>query len=377
MAGRDKAGRDRAARLLAKAGVTLDGTDPWDLEVHDERLFSRVFRMGSLGLGEAYMDGWWDVPELDRFFHRVMGAGLDRPMRGKVPALLTRARHAALNLQRRGRAFRIGERHYDIGNDLYEAMLDRRMVYSCGYWRRARDLDQAQEHKLELICQKLRLEPGMRLLDIGCGWGSLLRYAARHHGVEGVGLTVSREQARLARDRCKDLPVEIRLHDYRTMGSEPFDAVVSVGMFEHVGQKNHRTYMETAHRMLRPGGLQLLHTIGRPNTAVSIDPWIGRYIFPNSMLPSLAQITGAADGDWVVEDVQNFGQDYDPTLMAWHRNFEAAWPELRRDYDERFRRMWRYYLLSSAGGFRARRLQLWQVVLSPDRGVDGGYDPVR
>lgn len=367
----------KAARMLREAGVTIDGDAPWDLQVHDPRLFGRVFRQGTLGLGEAYMDGWWDVPEPDRFFDRVMRAGLDRPMRGKAPELLVRARHTVLNLQRRGRAFLVGKQHYDLGNRLYEAMLDKRMVYSCGYWRRAKDLDQAQEHKLELICQKLRLEPGMRLLDIGCGWGSLLRYAARHHGVEGVGLTISKEQTRRARKRCAGLPVEIRLQDYQTMPTEPFDAVVSVGMFEHVGHKNHRAYMDTAHRMLRPGGLHLLHTIGRPQTAVAIDPWIGRYIFPNSMLPSMQQITAAADGRWVVEDVHNFGQDYDPTLMAWHRNFEAAWDDLRGDRDERFRRMWRYYLLSSAGGFRARRLQLWQVVLSPDRGVDGGYEPVR
>lgn len=369
--------RQTAGELLARADVRLDGDRPWDLRVHDERLYQRVFRHGTLGLGEAYMDGWWECDALDRFFDRVQRAGLDHAARDNWPARWLALKARVVNLQRGRRAFEIGEHHYDIGNELYERMLDGRMNYSCGYWRRAKTLDDAQEHKLELVCRKLGLSRGMRLLDIGCGWGALLQYAAERYDVEAVGVTVSREQAALARERCKGLDVDVRLQDYRTLGGERFDRVASIGMFEHVGHKNHRAFMELAHRSLEDGGLLLLHTIGRNESRAGMDPWIARYIFPNSALPSVKQIAAAAEGLFVVEDWHNFGQDYDPTLMAWRDNVEAAWDELLARYDERFRRMWRYYLLSSAGSFRARKLQLWQVVLAKDRGVPGGYDAVR
>ncbi len=376
--------RDKAAGLLEPAGVSLDGDEPWDVQVHDERLFRRAFVQGTLGLGEAYMDGWWDVEQLDVFFERVQDAQVGQAFSTSLPALLMAAKSRLLNLQSHMRAFRIGEHHYDIGNELYEAMLDPTMTYSCGYWADAKDLAQAQRAKLDLACRKVGLEPGMRLLDIGCGWGGLLQHAAEHYGVEGVGLTVSKEQARLARERCDGLPVDIRLQDYRELngGEERFDRIISIGMFEHVGPKNYEAYFETCQHLLeRPGDLMLLHTIGSRETDVNTDPWIERYIFPNSTLPSLVQITQAAEGRFDIEDVHNFGQDYDPTLMAWHANVEDAWHELAAEhpdkYDERFRRMWRYYLLSSAGTFRARRLNLWQLVLARDRGVIGGYTPVR
>jgi cyclopropane-fatty-acyl-phospholipid synthase len=344
------------------------------LLVHDENLFTRVLAEGTLGLGEAYMDGWWDCQALDQFFHRVLRARLDdhiHPWRAATAVVVAKV----INLQKPSRAYEVGRRHYDIGNALYSRMLDRHMQYSCGYWRGAETLDEAQEAKLDLICRKLRLEPGMRLLDIGCGWGGLLQYAAETYGVTGVGLTVSEQQAALARERCAGLPVEVRLEDYRVL-DEPFDRIASVGMFEHVGYKNYRTFMETAHRCLAPDGLLLLHTIGGLRSAATSDPWILKYIFPNSMLPSAAQLAEASEGLFVMEDWHNFGDCYDPTLMAWHRNVEEAWPDLRERYDERFRRMWRYYLLSCAGSFRARRNQLWQVVYSP-RGVPGGYDAPR
>jgi cyclopropane-fatty-acyl-phospholipid synthase len=257
-------------------------------------------------------------------------------------------------------------------------MLDPRMVYSCGYWEDADTLAEAQEAKLDLVCRKLGLEEGMRVLDIGCGWGSFAELAAERYGVEVVGLTISEEQARRARERCADLDVEIRLEDYRELEEGgAFDRVVSIGMFEHVGVKNYRTFMEVAHRALVDDGLQMLHTIGSPTANETADPWIEKYIFPNSMLPALQQIAEAAEGLFVVEDLHNFGQYYDPTLMAWHENVEAAWQDPPDRYDERFRRMWRYYLLSSAGSFRARAIQLWQIVLAKDRGVEGGYEPVR
>jgi cyclopropane-fatty-acyl-phospholipid synthase len=275
------------------------------------------------------------------------------------------------NRQRKSKAAVIAEAHYNLGNDLFEAMLDRRMVYSCGYWREAADLDAAQEAKLDLVCRKLALEPGMRVLDIGCGWGSFAQFAAERYGVEVVGVTVSQPQVDLGRARCAGLPVDLRLQDYREVRGR-FDRVVSIGMFEHVGLKNYRQFMEIAHRCLNEKGIFLLHTIGGLRSILCQDPWVEKYIFPNSLIPSARYITDAIEGLFVMEDWHNFGADYDRTLMAWWGNFEKAWPSLQARYGDRFYRIWRYYLLYCAGSFRARYNQLWQVVLSKG-GVPGGY----
>lgn len=317
----------------------------------------------SLGLGESYMDGWWDVEQLDEFFARILNAHLDDKVAGTA-RIVHHLRARLLNLQSARRAWHVGEAHYDLGNDFFEAMLDPSMAYTCGYWAEARDLESAQFAKLDLICRKLDLRPGMRLLDIGCGWGSLMKHAAEHYGVHCVGVTISREQAEFGRQRCAGLPIEFRLLDYREL-NEPFDRIASVGMFEHVGQKNYATYFDVAHRCLSNDGLFLLHTIGKNRRGTAPDPWIERYIFPNGVLPSLGEIVDATEPHFVIEDVHNFGADYDRTLMAWHANFEAAWPRFAEQYGERFHRMWRYYLLACAGTFRARATQLWQVVLAP------------
>lgn len=245
------------------------------------------------------------------------------------------------------------------------------MIYSCGYWNNAKNLDQAQEAKLDLVCQKLQLEPGMKVLDIGCGWGGSAKYLTENYDVQVIGITVSRQQADFARELCKGLPVEIRLQDYRDMKG-CFDRVFSIGMLEHVGVKNYRTYMEMVHRMLPNDGLFLLHTIGSNIAVNNVDRWIDHYIFPNSMLPAVSQIAKAYEGLFVLEDWHSFGSDYDRTLLSWNSNFESAWSKLQHHYSERFRRMWNYYLLSSAGAFRARKNQLWQVLLSP-AGVVGGF----
>jgi cyclopropane-fatty-acyl-phospholipid synthase len=374
MSGADSLARARMTKLLASAGITVDGSAPHDLRVHDERLFARVLSGGSLALGESYMDGWWSCERLDGFFARVLAAGLDRtgaPAAGWV----TKLGPFFFPLGRRSKAFVIGQRHYDLGNELFQAMLDRRMIYSCAYWKDATTLDEAQERKLDLVCRKAGLRSGQRVLDIGCGWGGFAGFAAERWGVSVVGITVSKEQAEFAAGRLGGLPVEIRLEDYRDL-SGTFDAVVSLGMFEHVGPRHHRTFFEVARRCLREDGLFLLHTMASAETTPAPDPWILKYIFPESHIPSLAGIASAAEGLFVVEDVHNFGAFYDPTLMAWHDNVEARWPSLPARYDERFFRMWRYYLLSSAGAFRSRQLQLLQVVLSP-RGVPGGWTAVR
>ncbi|MBS0485886.1 MAG: cyclopropane fatty acyl phospholipid synthase [Proteobacteria bacterium] len=360
----------RIQSLLTQAGLIVDGAQPFDPQIHNNDFYHRVIAHGSLGLGESYMDGWWDADDPDGFLFRLLVAHLDEKVHGIDDAWLW-LKSKLVNMQRGRRAYVIGERHYDLGNDLFQAMLGKRLVYSCGYWKDAADLDAAQEAKLDLVCRKLMLRPGMHVLDIGCGWGEALKFAAERYGVAGVGITVSHEQAEYARNLCRGLPIEIREQDYRAI-HERFDRVYSIGMFEHVGVKNYRTYFEVKRRCLVDDGLALLHCIGSNVSSNHTDPWIAKYIFPNSMLPSAGQIAAAREGVFVIEDWHNFGADYDKTLMAWRANFDAAWPQLKARYDERFRRMWRFYLSASAAVFRARRDQLWQLVLSP-HGIPGGY----
>ena len=369
--------QDTVQNLFAQADIQIDGDRSWDIHVHNPQFYSRVLTAGSLGLGESYMDGWWDCQALDQCLSRMLRAGLPEkviPLREKMQVLVARL----TNPQRKARAFEVGERHYDIGNDLYEKMLDARMVYSCGYWKRAETLDQAQEAKLDLICRKVQLQPGMRVLDIGCGWGSFAKYAAERYQAEVVGVTVSKEQRELADRLCRGLPVDIILQDYRELKPERngrFDAVVSVGMFEHVGYKNYPDFFRVVDACLQSQGLFLLHSMGVNKTVHSGDPWINKYIFPGGTLPSMKQLGEATDGLLMLEDWHSFGADYVRTLLAWCDNFRANWHVLRERYDERFRRMWEYYLLSFAAGFDARRIQLWQIVFSKNR--PPGYQSVR
>ena len=360
--------------LLKEADILVNGSRPWDLQVHDERVFDRTLAHGSLGFGESYMDGWWDCEAIDQMLTRIFASNIDKQVRNwRTLAYVLAAR--TRNAQRKSKAFEIGERHYDVGNDLYKHMLDPRMVYTCGYWKDVTDLASAQEAKLDLVCRKIGLKSGMRVLDIGCGWGSFAIFAAERYGVEVVGITVSKEQIALATQRAAGLPVEFRLQDYRDV-TGTFDRIVSLGMFEHVGYKNYRTYMEVAQRLLPDEGLFLLHTIGGNASVHTTDPWIEKYIFPNSMLPSITQIGSSIEGLFVMEDWHNFGTDYDKTLQQWYANIERAWPELADHYGEHFHRMWRFYLLSSAATFRSRKNQLWQVVLSKG-GVKGDFVSIR
>jgi len=351
--------------LAAKAGITINGQAPWDIQVLDERVYQRVFTKSSLGFGESYLDGLWECECLDQLFDRLLSVKaddtIDRWSRLRLQGEILR--HRLFNLQSNRRSFQVGEQHYDIGNDIFEAMLDSTMSYSCGYWQNSSDLEEAQLKKLDLICRKLELKPGERLLEIGCGWGGLAHFAAKNYGVEVVGITVSKQQQILARERCAGLPVSIELMDYREL-REKFDKVVSVGMFEHVGPKNYEIYFETAHRTLKDDGLFLLHTIGNTVTTPTTDPWLDKYIFPNGKLPSAVELTSAVEEWFLIEDWHAFGASYDKTLMAWWKNFEKAWPRLEEKYKPRFYRMWKYYLLSCAGFFRSRRGGLWQLVLS-------------
>lgn len=361
--------------LLELAHIEINGGNARDIQVNDRAFYRRVLSGGPLGLGEAYMDGLWDCEALDELIYQLLRADLEHsisPLKLLLPVIWAKL----INLQSSRRAFRIGEHHYDIGNDLYRLMLDQRMTYTCGYWKDAENLDAAQEAKLDLICRKLRLQPGMRLLDIGCGWGSFSGFAAERYGVDVVGVTVSKEQIEYARQRYHGLNIDFRFQDYREV-NERFDRIISVGMLEHVGPKNYRTYMQVVRRCLNDDGLQLLHTIGTNTRALSVDPWTNKYIFPGGVLPVLQQLAVASEGLFIMEDLHNMGSHYDPTLMAWMANVDKHREELENlGYEARFFRMWRYYLLGAAGSDRARRNQLWQIVYSK-RGLDGGYQSVR
>ena len=349
--------------LLESADIQLNGKNPWDIQVHNPHLYDRLLRDSSLGLGESYMDGWWDCEAIDEFINRVLLARLDVKVKGNWKLLLNAWRAKIFNLQAPSRAYEVGERHYDLGNDLYSAMLDKRLNYTCGYWKNATTLDEAQEAKLELVCKKIGLKPDMNILELGCGWGSFAKYAAEKFGAHVLGVTVSKEQVALGMELCHGLPVELRLQDYREVQGT-YDAVISIGIMEHVGTKNYRTYMQVADRCLKDNGIAFIHTIGGNYSVTAGEPWSDKYIFPNGILPSVAQLGTAMENIFVMEDWQNFGPYYDRTLMAWHANFERAWPELKHKYDECFHRMWRYYLLSNAGGFRSRNQQLWQIVMT-------------
>ena len=373
--------RQKVSSLLRAADIEIGGDRSWDIKIHDDRLYRRVLAEGTLGAGEAYMDGWWDVEQPDEFFTRLLSARIDRELR--TPSMLLQVLLSKFgNRQSRRRSQQVADQHYNLSNRLYEAMLGPTMQYTCAYYGREGEeatLDEAQRAKLSLVARKLHLEPGMRVLELGGGFGELSRYLAAEHGCEVFSYNISRQQVEYARALCKGLPVEIRQQDYRDAANESgdFDRVVSVGLMEHVGPKNYRGFFELAKSRLKAGGLALVHTIGGNVSRSTTDPWIARYIFPGGVIPSEAQLTRAKEGQFVLEDWHNFGPDYDRTLMGWHDNFIAAWPELKEidGLDDRFYRMWRYYLLSCAGAFRSRGLNLWQLVLSP--GDVPRYVPVR
>lgn len=365
--------RNKCVELLALADIQVDGDRPWDIQVNNDDLYMRLLAEGSLALGEGYTDGWWDAGSVDQVICNLLKYDISSKV--NPYKLITLALRAKLtNMQKITRAFQVGEQHYDIGNSLFERMLDRRLTYTCGYWKDAADLDSAQEAKLDLVCKKLDLKAGQHLLDIGCGWGSLAKFAAENYGARVTGVTISVEQAEYARQLCSGLPIEIRVQDYRLL-DEQFDHIASLGMFEHVGSKNFQSYFQVANKCLKDDGLFLLHTIGAKETNPVPDPWIHKYIFPNGQIPSLTDVTHAIEKLFLVEDLHNFGAYYDKTLMAWFDNFNAGWQDLKEHYSDRFYRMWKYYLLACAGAFRARDLQLWQLVLSK-YGVEGVYPRV-
>ena len=366
--------KDRITKILHDAGIMVQGENDWDIQVHDERFYNRVLLKWSLGFGESYMDGWWDTKALDQLVYKLYTSNTDNK-NNNLPSMVDMCKARIINQQSKNRAHKVAHVHYDLGNDMYAMMLGNTMQYTCAYWKQAKTLDEAQVHKLDLICRKLNLQKGEKVLELGCGWGGFAKFAAENYGVAVDAYNISKEQVNFARNRNKGLPVTIHLADYRDAWGT-YDKVAAIGLCEHVGYKNYASLMEVAHRCLKKHGLFLLHSIANNVSTTHCDPWFNKYIFPNGMLPSVKQLGETMEGLFIMEDWHNFGPDYDKTLMAWYQNFDRQWPLYEKKYGGQFYRMWKYYLLSLAGSFRARRIQLWQIVMSKD-GVPGGYESIR
>lgn len=362
--------------ILSIADVKINGERPSDIRVYDERFYDRVIKDGSLGFGEAYMEGWWDAQALDECMYKILSAHLEQKVKPTWGMCWNFIKAKLFNMQGKGsRSSKVIQQHYELGDDLYESMLGNTLAYTCAYWKGCSTLDEAQTRKFDLIAKKMDLKKGMKVLDLGCGWGGFAQHIAKNYGVEVVAVNLSEKQCAYAKKICKGLPVEVRNHDYReTVGT--FDRVISIGLLEHVGHKNYRGFMELIDRCLKEDGLALIHTIGRNTSTVVTEPWISRYIFPNGHLPSITQIGESFEGLFVMEDWHNFSINYDATLVAWFKNFEKNWDKIKAHYPDPFFKMWKYYLLSCAGAFRARNIQLWQVVLSKE-GIAGGYESIR
>jgi cyclopropane-fatty-acyl-phospholipid synthase len=341
----------------------VNGPSPTDIQITDDRFFDRVIQGGSLALGESYMDGWWKVHSLDGFIAKLIetsGETVLQPLATKLYILKAKI----VNLQDRIRCRKVVTSHYDLDNNLYSKMLDPWMQYTCGYWEGVDNLNDAQEAKLEQICRKLQLKEGDHVLELGCGFGGLSKFMAERYGCRVTAYNISKEQIAWARNWTKNLPVEIIEKDYRD-AQGTFDKAVAVGLCEHVGVKNYRTLMKVAHTCLRKGGFFLLNHVGGNESKAATDPWLEKYIFPGSVMPSIKQLAESFEGLFVMEDWGNFGLSYDKTCVAWFENFDRNWQQIQSTgYDDRFYRMWKYYLLLCAGSFRARKNQNWEMVLS-------------
>ena len=364
--------RHRFEALFDIADIRVGGDRPWDIHVSNSEFFARCFANPSLGLGESWMEGWWECERLDEMFLRAGRANLQKHMKISDAALLLLAK--MFFRPSKDDSSQYGRDHYELGTELFRRMLGERMAYSCGYWKDASNLDEAQENKLDLIAAKLGFEPGQRVLDIGCGWGGMLRYFAEKYGINGVGVTISEDQYIQGNELCADLPVEIRLLDFKDL-EDKFDRIYSVEMIGHLHPKKYRGFMEQIKRSLGPGGLFLLQTMGCDRSDIKTDPWIEKYIFPDSHLPTASRIAKASEGHLVLEDWHCFSQDYDRTFSAWNSNLIAARDEIGADQDQRVFRVWEYYLCACASGFRAGVNRLWQIVYSSADNPGHYYGP--
>ena len=368
--------------LMSKAGIKVGGNNPWDIRVNDDRFYSRCLK-GSVGLGESYMDGDWDVERIDELFTRIIRGGLPSSRLARVGRSWLDLKSKLVNLQSRKGSLAIAETHYDLDHRLYQKFLGPYNQYTCCFFNEAATLEEAEVEKLEMICNKLDIQPDDRVLDIGCGWGGFSKYAAETRGCHVTGVSISTEQIAYAREFTAGLRVDIVEADYRDLPdlypAGHFDKVLICGMIEHVGYKNYRGIMKVIHKVIKDQGYFLLHTIGNSQNTTVADPWLEKYIFRNSMLPSIGQLADAFEGIFVMQAWENYGHYYAPTLAAWYENFDRNWPDIEkidapRPFDERFRRMFDYYLLSCKAGFETEFINLWQIVLTK-KGLGTGVYP--
>jgi cyclopropane-fatty-acyl-phospholipid synthase len=360
--------------ILDAAEIEINGSAQDSIQIHNPNFYKRVVQFRELGLGESYMDGWWECQAMDQMLTKLLNSDVHKRLKLSIPILWHFAKSILLNRQTLTKAAANAKFHYNIGNDLYERMLDREMVYSCAYWDGSPDLEAAQIAKMDLICRKLKLEPGMKLLDIGSGWGGFLRYTVKNYGVVGTGISPADQQIILAKEKSRGLNIEFQQLDYRKLTGK-FDRIVSIGMMEHVGPKNYKTFFQKCEDLLEPNGMMLHHTITANTPTNSTNPFFDKYIFAGGILPSLTGLARSSEGKFIIEDVHNFGPDYDKTLMQWYKNINAKWSEIPQ-YDLRFRKMWNFYLLASAAAFRSRSIQLLQAVFRPPHAA-GKYLSVR
>lgn len=348
--------------LLQKADIQIEGIRPWDIRIRHPDFFKRIMLQGLLGLGESYMDGWWECDRLDIFIYKFLANKLDDAVPENFSDILMILSEKIFNRKSDDCDSRVLVKKYDIGYDVFTHMLDPYMQYSCGYWRNGATLAEAQEAKLKMICEKLQLAPGMRVLDIGCGWGGTAEYIARHYDVYVEGITNSTEEQKVAQSRCQGLDITIMLEDYQDLSDDKFDRVIALGTLEYIELKNYSDFFKAVARSLKPDGLFLLHSTGSTQLVNHVGPWLNKYIFPNGCLPSGQQLVQSIEPYFVIEDWDNLGTDYDKTLMSWSEKINESWPVLSMNHSPKFKRMLDYYLCSGAGFFRAGRIQLRQIL---------------
>jgi cyclopropane-fatty-acyl-phospholipid synthase len=343
--------------------------------IHNKSMFDKIAYNGALGFAESYMDGDWDTDNMELILYTLMLKEVEienqiksQPMQAMYSffsSIFSTSTNTSLNTIESSKD-NISH-HYDIGNDLYKIMLDKRMQYTCAYFHKENmSLEEAQLAKMELIAKKLDLKSGMSVVDIGCGFGGMAYHLASKYGVRVTGVTLSAEQQTFANNNFGHPNVKIILKDYRHLDSTDgdngmFDRVYSIGMFEHVGRKNYSEYYDKCYSILKPNGIMLLHTIGRTYSDKFVpNPFVEKYIFPGGELPRLKDLTGKFIDKWHLEDMQNLGLSYAKTLRCWRNNI-GNWKDLDR-YSNRFRKMWNFYLLSFPVRFEARDICLWQLV---------------
>lgn len=353
----------KAIKLFEKADITINGSRDWDIQVHNKQFLSRVLRDGTIALGESYIEGWWDAKRIDQFIYKLLKSGIVSYMQKPLIQKWYDLKSKAINKQSKTKALKNASFHYNLGNRLFESTLDKSMNYSCAYWRNAKTLNQAQENKMHLICKKLKLEKGMKVLDIGCGWGGFAKFASEKYGVKVTGLTISKDQFDYAKKYCKKNNVEILLEDYRDHIGQ-YDRIICVEMMEHVGSKNHRKFVEKVYQNLKKEGLFLLQCISVNKILERNDPWIDKYIFPGSVPLCAKQINNATDNLFYIVDWEDFTQDYHRTMMEWHKNFKKNWKNIKNHYDKKFYRLWEFYLLCCPATALAKTHHLWQIVFA-------------